>query len=64
VAKKSSKPAERKPRTDAQPNRERILRVAKEVRGDDFSFDSFSSVVAPGQITKLKTDKDAVLAHG
>jgi AcrR family transcriptional regulator len=30
MAKKSSKPAERRPRTDAQRNRERILGVAKE----------------------------------
>jgi len=51
MAKKSSKSAERKPRTDAQRNRKRILEVAKEAftrRGSDASLDDVAKEAGVG----------------
>jgi AcrR family transcriptional regulator len=51
MAKKSSTPAQRKPRTDAQRNRERILGVAKEAftrRGADASLDDIAKEAGVG----------------
>src|SRR6201993_1980154 len=51
MAKKSSKPVERKPRTDAQRNRERILGVAKEAftrRGANASLDDIAKEAGGG----------------
>jgi AcrR family transcriptional regulator len=51
MAKKSSKPVERRPRTDAQRNRERILGVAKEAftrRGANASLDDIAKEAGVG----------------
>jgi AcrR family transcriptional regulator len=51
MAKKSSKPVERKPRTDAQRNRQRILGVAKEAftrRGANASLDDIAKEAGVG----------------
>ena len=55
MAKKTSQPAVRKPRTDAQRNRERILEVAKEAftqSGANASLDDISKQagVGPGTL--------------
>jgi AcrR family transcriptional regulator len=66
MAKKSSKPAERKPRTDAQRNRERILEVAKETftrSGASASLDEIAkeSGVGPGTLYRHFPTRDALL---
>src|ERR1700739_1124361 len=51
MAKKGSKPVERKPRTDAQRNRERILEVAKQAftrYGADASLDDIAKQAGGG----------------
>jgi AcrR family transcriptional regulator len=66
MAKRSSKPAERKPRTDAQRNRERILEVAKETftrSGASASLDEIAkeSGVGPGTLYRHFPTRDALL---
>src|ERR1700755_2706059 len=66
MAKKSSKPAERKPRTDAQRNRERILEVAKEAftrRGANASLDDIANEagVGAGTLYRHFPSRDALI---
>src|SRR5215831_5936500 len=66
MAKRSSKPAERKPRTDAQRNRERILEVAKEAftrHGADASLDDIAKEagVGAGTLYRHFPARDALL---
>lgn len=63
---KRSKPAPRKPRTDAQRNRERILDVAKEaftLHGTDASLDDIAkdAGVGPGTLYRHFPDRDALI---
>jgi len=66
MAKKSTKQAERKPRTDAQRNRERILGVAKEAftrRGANASLDDIAKEagVGPGTLYRHFPSRDALI---
>lgn len=66
MAKRGSKTAERKPRTDAQRNRERILEVAKEAftrSGAKASLDEIAkeSGVGPGTLYRHFPTRDALL---
>jgi AcrR family transcriptional regulator len=66
MAKKGSKPAERKPRVDAQRNRERILDVAKEAFtrcGADASLDDIArqAGVGPGTLYRHFPTRDALI---
>lgn len=66
MAKKAPKPAPRKPRTDAQRNRERILEVAKEAFtrfGADASLDDIArqSAVGPGTLYRHFPTRDALI---
>jgi AcrR family transcriptional regulator len=66
MAKKSSKSAERKPRTDAQRNRERILEVAKEAftrRGANASLDDIANEagVGAGTLYRHFPSRDALI---
>src|SRR6201981_3100191 len=66
MAKKSSKSAERKPRTDAQRNRERILEVAKEAfprRGAKSSRDDIANEagVGAGTLYRHFPSRDALI---
>jgi AcrR family transcriptional regulator len=66
MAEKGSKNAERKPRTDAQRNRERILEVAKETftrSGANASLDEIAkeSGVGPGTLYRHFPTRDALL---
>src|ERR1700747_1801947 len=66
MAKKSSKPAERKQRTDAQRNRERILGVAKEaftLRGANASLDDIAKEagVGAGTLYRHFPSRDALI---
>jgi AcrR family transcriptional regulator len=66
MAKKGSKTAERKPRTDAQRNRERILEVAKEAftrSGANASLDEIAkeSGVGPGTLYRHFPTRGALL---
>ena len=66
MAKKSSKPAERKPRTDAKRNRERILAVAKEAftrRGANASLDDVAKEagVGAGTLYRHFPSRDALI---
>ncbi len=66
MAKKLSKPVPRKPRTDAQRNRERILEVAKEAFtrfGADASLDEIAkqSEVGPGTLYRHFPTRDALI---
>src|SRR6201984_1159393 len=66
MAKKSSKPAERKQRTDAQRNRERILGVAKEAftrRGANASLDDIAKEagVGAGTLYRHFPSRDALI---
>ncbi len=66
MAKKAPKPAPRKPRTDAQRNRERILEVAKEAFtrfGADASLDDIArqAAVGPGTLYRHFPTRDALI---
>jgi AcrR family transcriptional regulator len=66
MAKKSSQPVARKPRTDAQRNRERILDVAKEAftrLGADASLDDIAkqAEVGPGTLYRHFPTRDALI---
>ena len=66
MAAKSSQSAARKPRTDAQRNRERILEVAKEAftrSGADTSLDDIAkqAEVGPGTLYRHFPTRDALL---
>ena len=66
MAKKSSKSAERKTRTDAQRNRERILEVAKEAftrRGANASLDDIANEagVGAGTLYRHFPSRDALI---
>src|SRR5215470_2371555 len=66
MVKKISKAAERKPRTDAQRNRERILAVAKEAftrYGANASLDDMAKEadVGPGTLYRHFPSRDALL---
>lgn len=66
MAKKSSQPAERKLRTDAQRNRERILGVAKEAftrRGANASLDDIAkdAGVGAGTLYRHFPNRDALI---
>ena len=66
MAKKSSKPPERKPRTDAQRNRERILEVAKGAftrRGANASLDDIAKEagVGAGTLYRHFPSRDALI---
>jgi AcrR family transcriptional regulator len=66
MAKKNSKPLERKPRTDAQRNRERILGVAKEAftrRGANASLDDIAKEagVGAGTLYRHFPNRDALI---
>jgi AcrR family transcriptional regulator len=66
MAKKSSKPTERKPRTDAQRNRERILEVAKEAftrRGANTCLDDIAKEAGVGAETLYRhfPSRDALI---
>jgi AcrR family transcriptional regulator len=66
IAKKKAKPAPRKPRTDAQRNRERILEVAKEAftrSGADASLDDIAkqAAVGPGTLYRHFPTRDALI---
>jgi AcrR family transcriptional regulator len=66
MPKKRSKPAPRKPRTDAQRNRERILEVAKEAftrSGADASLDDIAKQagVGPGTLYRHFPTRDALI---
>ena len=66
MAKKSSKPAERRPRTDAQRNRERILGVAKEAFtrcGANASLDEIAKEagVGAGTLYRHFPSRDALI---
>src|SRR6201993_2402500 len=66
MAKKSSKPAERKPRTDAQRNRERILQVAKDAftrYGANASLDDIAKEagVGPGTLYRHFPTRDELI---
>jgi AcrR family transcriptional regulator len=66
MAKSGSKTAERRPRTDAQRNRERILEVAKEAftrSGANASLDEIAkeSGVGPGTLYRHFPTRDALL---
>jgi len=66
MAKKSSKRAERKPRTDAQRNRERILEAAKEAftrRGANASLDDIAKEagVGAGTLYRHFPNRDALI---
>jgi AcrR family transcriptional regulator len=66
MAKKSSQPVARKPRTDAQRNRERILEVAKEAFtrfGADASLDEIAkqAEVGPGTLYRHFPTRDALI---
>ena len=66
MAKKSSQPVPRKPRTDAQRNRERILEVAKEAFtrfGADASLDEIAkqAEVGPGTLYRHFPTRDALI---
>jgi AcrR family transcriptional regulator len=66
MARKSSKPAERKPRTDAKRNRERILAVAKEAftrRGANASLDDVAKEagVGAGTLYRHFPSRDALI---
>src|SRR6195952_2360531 len=63
---KPSQPAERRPRADAQRNRERILEVAKEAftrSGADVSLDDVAkgAMVGPGTLYRHFPTRDALL---
>ncbi|MGA3132881.1 MAG: TetR/AcrR family transcriptional regulator [Terracidiphilus sp.] len=66
MAKKRSQPVPRKPRTDAQRNRERILEVAKEAFtrfGADASLDDIAkqAKVGPGTLYRHFPTRDALI---
>jgi AcrR family transcriptional regulator len=66
MAKKRSQPAQRKPRTDAQRNRERILEVAKEAftrSGADASLDDIAkhAGVGAGTLYRHFPTRDALI---
>jgi AcrR family transcriptional regulator len=66
MAKKSLKPVERKPRTDAQRNRQRILGVAKEAftrRGANASLDDIAKEagVGAGTLYRHFPNRDALI---
>lgn len=66
MPKKRLKPAPRKPRTDAQRNRERILEVAKEAftrSGADASLDEIAKLagVGPGTLYRHFPTRDALI---
>ena len=66
MPKKSSKPLTRKPRADAQRNRERILEVAKEAfarSGGEVSLDDIAkrAEVGPGTLYRHFPTRDALL---
>jgi AcrR family transcriptional regulator len=66
MVKKSSQPVPRKPRTDAQRNRERILEVAKEAFtrfGADASLDEIAkqAEVGPGTLYRHFPTRDALI---
>ena len=66
MPKKPLKPAPRKPRTDAQRNRERILEVAKEAftrSGADASLDEIAKLarVGPGTLYRHFPTRDALI---
>jgi AcrR family transcriptional regulator len=66
MTKKSSQPVPRKPRTDAQRNRERILEVAKEAFtrfGADASLDEIAkqAEVGPGTLYRHFPTRDALI---
>jgi AcrR family transcriptional regulator len=66
MATKRSQPSARKPRTDAQRNRERILAVAKEAftrRGADASLDDIATQagVGPGTLYRHFPTRDALI---
>ena len=66
MAKKTSKPSERKPRTDAQRNRERILSVAKVAftrHGADASLDDIAKEagVGAGTLYRHFPNRDALI---
>src|SRR6201998_1378275 len=66
MAKKGSKPVERKPRTDAQRNRERILEVAKQAftrYGADASLDDIAKQagVGAGTLYRHFPTRDALI---
>src|ERR1700757_115431 len=66
MAKKSSKPVERRPRTDAQRNRERILGVAKEAftrHGANASLDDIAKEegVGAGTLYRHFPTRDALI---
>ena len=66
MAAKSSKPSPRKPRTDAQRNRERILEVSKEAftrHGANASLDDIAkdAGVGPGTLYRHFPTRDALL---
>jgi AcrR family transcriptional regulator len=66
MAKKASKPAERKPRTDAQRNRERILEVAKQAftrYGANASLDDIAKEagVGAGTLYRHFPTRDALI---
>jgi len=66
MAKKSSQPVPRKPRTDAQRNRERILEAAKQAftrSGADASLDDIAKQadVGPGTLYRHFPTRDALI---
>ena len=66
MAKKHSQPSERKPRTDAQRNRERVLEVAKTVftrSGADARLDDIAKQagVGPGTLYRHFPTRDALI---
>ena len=66
MAKKSSRPVQRKPRTDAQRNRERILEMAKEAftrSGADASLDDIAKQagVGAGTLYRHFPTRDALI---
>jgi AcrR family transcriptional regulator len=66
MAKKQSQPARRKPRTDAQRNRERILEVAKRAftrSGANTSLDDIAkeAAVGPGTLYRHFPTRDALI---
>jgi AcrR family transcriptional regulator len=68
MKKKSAKTAARKPRADAQRNRERILEVAKQVftrRGADASMDEIAkrAKIGPGTLYRHFPTRDDLLAN-
>jgi AcrR family transcriptional regulator len=66
MSRKRSQPAARRPRTDAQRNRERILEVAKEAftqSGADASLDEIAKLagVGPGTLYRHFPTRDALI---